>query len=276
MAAAATARASAWACSSRRARPRAKTLAEHFRGAKFVFPAAPARPATVLKGAPMSQWFDGWSLVDPEERRGLQRAGVAETSAYVGGLVEEEEARGLGGAERMVLGGLSQGCAVGLLVLLGSREVEEGPLGGFVGMSGWLPFAGLVDSRGEGDGDGGGGNDAREERGCGERNMEGTRLEGIQRQAANTARDMASLPMLSGEAGDEPVFPTTPVLLGHGKHDEKVSVNLGAKVREVLEALGCQVEWKEYEGHWYKVPEQIDDIVRFLSTQVGLGNSHKL
>lgn len=116
--------------------------------------------------------------------------------------------------------------------------------------------------RGEGEGDGGGGNDAidegdvREERGCEERSMEGTWPEGIQLQAANTARDIASLPMLSGKPGDEPVFPATPVFLGHGKHDEKVSVNLGAKARDVLEALGCQVEWKEYdEEHWYKVPE---------------------
>jgi predicted esterase len=61
----------------------------------------------------------------------------------------------------------------------------------------------------------------------------------------------------------------TPVFLGHGVDDGTVDVELGRQARTVLEGLGMEVEWKEYkgaelEGHWIKVPEEMDDIVRFL------------
>ncbi|OBT63717.1 hypothetical protein VE03_06191 [Pseudogymnoascus sp. 23342-1-I1] len=61
----------------------------------------------------------------------------------------------------------------------------------------------------------------------------------------------------------------TPVFLGHGVDDEMVGVDLGRQARKVLEQLGMEVEWKEYEGaeldgHWVKVPEEMDDISRFL------------
>lgn len=91
-------------------------------------------------------------------------------------------------------------------------------------------------------------------------------LRDLQRTAANTARDIASLPPLPA---DQPApFPRTPVFLGHGRHDEKVLVALGGRARRVLEALGCaRVTWRDYdEGHWYKVPEEIDDIVEFLKS----------
>lgn len=88
-------------------------------------------------------------------------------------------------------------------------------------------------------------------------------LHELQRAAANTARDIASLPPLS--ADQTVTFPCTPIFLGHGRNDEKVSVHLGGQAIRVLEALGCRVTWRDYdEGHWYKVPEKINDIVEFL------------
>ena len=42
--------------------------------------------------------------------------------------------------EKVFLGGLSQGCAAAVYVLL----TLDSPLGGFIGMSGWFPFVGPI------------------------------------------------------------------------------------------------------------------------------------
>ena len=38
-----------------------------------------------------------------------------------------------------------------------------------------------------------------------------------------------------------------------------------------MRTAGYRVEWKLYSGlgHWYKFPEEIDDIVEFISSHVG-------
>lgn len=88
-------------------------------------------------------------------------------------------------------------------------------------------------------------------------------LHGLHRTAAYTARNIASL--LSLSAAQKVIFPSTPIFLGHGRNNEEVSVDLGKQTRHVLTALGCKVRWRDYnEGHCYKVPEEIDDIVEFL------------
>jgi len=47
-------------------------------------------------------------------------------------------------------------------------------------------------------------------------------------------------------------------------------VALGRQAARVLAQAGLKVEWKEYsgaeeEGHWFKVPDEMDDIHRFLA-----------
>ncbi|KAB2570461.1 hypothetical protein DBV05_g10875 [Lasiodiplodia theobromae] len=255
-----------------------------FPGVKWVFPTAKKRRAALFKRMPISQWFDNWSLEYPEDRQELQYEGIAETSAFVAGLIAEEVKELRGRAGRVVLGGLSQGCAVGLHVYLnwkGEGELAGQALGGFVGMSGWLPFATALDPKSSGkeeevgdddpfctsDGEG-------EEKKVKETTADDgrTQLERIQLRAANTARDIASMPPLSGEGDDVPAFPRTPVFLGHGRNDPKVLVELAERARDVLESLGCKVQWRDYDsGHWYKVPDEIDDIVNFLTEDVGIG-----
>lgn len=247
-----------------------KTLAEHFPSVRFIFPTAKKRRSTVLRRTPINQWFDNYSLEDPSQRQHLQYDGIKETSEFVTRLVNQEAE--VVGLERVVVGGLSQGCAAALHILLNSGG--KAAMAGFVGMSGWLPFADtldptVTDSEDEDDGtddifgsDGDGEDETKHQDGedVGQRCVP---LEELQRTAANTARDIASLPSLS--AATEVMFPITPIFLGHGRNDEKVSVSLGKQARHVLEALGCNVRWKDYdEGHWYKVPEEIDDIVEFL------------
>lgn len=115
------------------------------RTVKFVFPTARKRRSTVLKRIPIHQWFDNYSLEDPNTRTELQVEGLEETGFFFHGLVDEE-ARLLregnengasavgGGYGRVVIGGLSQGCAASVFCLLGgfpslSKE-EDGGDGG--------------------------------------------------------------------------------------------------------------------------------------------------
>ncbi|KAF7362435.1 Abhydrolase-2 domain-containing protein [Mycena venus] len=237
-----------------------KTLAEHFPGLKFIFPTAKKRRAVIFNRTPINQWFDNHSLEEPLQRQELQYDGLRETSAFVHHLITQEAK--LVGVERVVIGGLSQGCAAALHVLL-NFQPESGALLGFVGMCGWLPFATtFVDDGDE----------------LGEDVFSAASEEPVdpmagmlrlQLSAANTARDIASLPALELEPNGSPAFLQTPVFLGHGTHDEKVVIKLGEQARDVLLLLGCNVEWKEYdEGHWYKVPEQIDDLVVWLKTRI--------
>ena len=43
----------------------------------------------------------------------------------------------------------------------------------------------------------------------------------------------------------------------------------------MLRALGYEVVWKLYPGlgHWYKIPDEIDDIVEFIRGSVGWDSS---
>ncbi|KAK0658844.1 hypothetical protein DIS24_g4524 [Lasiodiplodia hormozganensis] len=259
-----------------------------FPGVKWVFPTAKKRRAALFKRMPISQWFDNWSLEYPEDRQELQYEGIAETSAFVAGLIAEEVKELRGRAGRVVLGGLSQGCAVGLHVYLnwrGEGELAGQALGGFVGMSGWLPFATALDPKSEeevgGDDDpfctSDGEGEEKKVKAAAAADDGRTQLEKIQLRAANTARDIASMPPLSGEGDDVPAFPRTPVFLGHGRNDPKVAVQLAERARDVLESLGCKVQWRDYDsGHWYKVPDEIDDIVNFLTEDVGIGRDEEL
>lgn len=65
----------------------------------------------------------------------------------------------------------------------------------------------------------------------------------------------------------------TPVFIGHGSEDPKVSVCLGEKMSGVLSTgLAMNVTWKTYEGlgHWYRVEGEIQDILKFLESNAEL------
>jgi phospholipase/carboxylesterase len=100
---------------------------------RWVFPRAPERPVTINGGQRMRAWYDimGADLVRREDEAGLR-----ESFAQVHALLDREVARGMP-AERIVLGGFSQGCAV----TLGAGLRYGQRLAGLVGMSGYLPLA---------------------------------------------------------------------------------------------------------------------------------------
>ncbi|KAJ7143315.1 Alpha/Beta hydrolase protein [Mycena crocata] len=236
---------------------RNKTLRDHFPGMKFLFPTAKKRRAVVFNRTPINQWFDLYSLENPSERQHLQYDGLRETSGFLRGLINREAQ--VVGASNVILGGLSQGCAAALHVLLNFQPENGCALLGFVGMSGWLPFAEMLDA------DGG----VREEEdifGATNEDPEHTATS-VQLRAVNTARDIASSPPLG--KNELPVFTQTPIFLGHGIHDQKVPLKLGEMARDVMQRLGCKVQWKDYdEGHWYKVPDEIDDLVAWLNQRI--------
>lgn len=78
------------------------------------------------------------------------------------------------------------------------------------------------------------------------------------------------------KASNEQTCLMMPLFLGHGENDEKIKYSLGEEAAQTLSSLGMQVTWKGYPGlgHWYKIPEEIDDILEFLQTKVGLGISN--
>ncbi|PLB41872.1 alpha/beta hydrolase [Aspergillus candidus] len=265
---------------------------------KFIFPTAKKRRATVLKRTPIHQWFDNYSLEDPNVRIELQVDGLEETSRFLRTLIDDE-AQLLGesddptlsnGYSRIVIGGLSQGCAASVICLLGGFPGQDSgqhkQLGGFVGMSGWLPLdrdiTGLLGLDNENEG-------KNEDEDPFSRDDEKDEDTPAPVQALNHVRDILDLPSLRHEVengfegavqkGDQescgPPKPhlQTPVFLGHGSADPKVSVDLGERMTSVLSnGFGMDVTWKAYEdfGHWYKIPDEIDDMVDFLEEKVGV------
>ncbi|KAF9253762.1 hypothetical protein DTO027I6_2775 [Penicillium roqueforti] len=304
---------------------------------KFVFPTARKRRSTILKKIPIHQWYDNYSLEDPGQRTDLQVDGLSQTAEFIRGLVTEE-VRILGEANhsKIILWGLSQGCAAGIFALLGGwPDTSEGnTLGAFIGMSGWLPFEqqlceiirsdiNLVlaednyqemqsedDSSEECESDEELEADVYSEQDfsdnpldesspvhddsnpfkglkedsplCGDFNPfeEDEEEAPLVIQAINHVRDILALPMIpnntqSSEDGDSTSLCHlhTPVFLGHGAQDPKVSARFGEKMSRMLsDSLGMDVTWKEYQGlgHWYRVEDEIEDILGFLRDRVNL------
>lgn len=105
---------------------------------RWIFPRAPVRPVTINGGYAMRAWYDilGTDLVRREDEAGLR-----ESMAAVHALLDREIARGVP-AERIVLAGFSQGCAI----TLGAGLRYGRRLAGLAGLSGYLPLAETTDA----------------------------------------------------------------------------------------------------------------------------------
>ena len=103
---------------------------------RYLFPRAPVRPVTINGGHAMRAWYDilGADLAKREDEAGLR-----ESMAAVGRLIDREVARGVP-AQRIVLAGFSQGCAI----TLGAGLRHPQRLAGLAGLSGYLPLAGTT------------------------------------------------------------------------------------------------------------------------------------
>lgn len=98
---------------------------------RWIFPNAPHIPVTINGGYVMPAWFD----INPDRTK-EDAAGLRRSQAAVEALIAREKLRGVA-ANRIVVAGFSQGCAMALLT--GLRHPER--LAGIVGMSGYLPLA---------------------------------------------------------------------------------------------------------------------------------------
>lgn len=141
-----------------------------------------------------------------------------------------------------MIGGFSQGAAMSIMLFL-SGELERlgirrGPGGvtGFVGMSGWLPFRRQV----------------------GEVVSEAGPSDIGKRKAAREY--VRRLLLLDPSSCDNEAYLDVPLYLGHGEIDEKVKLQWGQEMRDVLLGLGVNVGLSTYEGlaHWWNEQEILD------------------
>ncbi|KAF3093063.1 hypothetical protein TWF569_005902 [Orbilia oligospora] len=198
---------------------------------KWVFPTAKPRFSTIFQEE-ATEWFDIYSLSDPSERSELQIEGLREAVLFLRDVIDEEIGI-LKDSKSVFLGGISQGEATGLMLLLTGGY----SLGGFMGFSGWMPFAQQIQN---------------------ETMTDSYRIPGYLNSVLGTERETNG----RIEYG-------MPILMGHGRDDACVDSALGSQARDILQNIGYKVEWCEYEGaeqegHWFKEPEGLDDIVRFL------------
>lgn len=240
------------------------TLPRLFPGMKFILPTAPQRRCTAMKRTMMNIWFNTSSFDDPSEREELQPQGLRENAAFISQIIRAE-ARTLGTLSKVFLGGLSQGCAMALHVLLSFEAEGEGEgkgLGGFVGMSGWLPFYGAISAIIAGE------DDEVDENPFAEEGEDGRNEENVAVKVTRFVRtELMDLPECQEEAL---ASRRTPVFYGHGDRDTTVDIQHGRNILAVLKALDYNISCKVYEGqgHWYKVPEEIDSIAEFISANL--------
>ncbi len=100
---------------------------------RFLFPSAPSLPVTINGGYVMPAWYDilGTDLVRREDEAGLR-----ESQTAINALIAHEIDRGIA-ANRIVVAGFSQGCAMALMT--GLRFDQR--LAGIAALSGYLPLA---------------------------------------------------------------------------------------------------------------------------------------
>jgi phospholipase/carboxylesterase len=103
---------------------------------RWLLPRAPVRPVTVNNGYRMRAWYDIYQFGAQTQSPREDDAGLRESFAAVHALIDREIARGVP-ANKIVLAGFSQGCAITLGA--GVRYAQR--LAGLVGMSGYLPLA---------------------------------------------------------------------------------------------------------------------------------------
>ncbi|KAH8762338.1 Alpha/Beta hydrolase protein [Hyaloscypha finlandica] len=173
----------------------------------------------------ISQWFDVWDVRNPEEKKELAIPGLRESIRQILEIIEQEAK--MVPMERIILGGLSQGCATAILTLL-SSGLE---IGAFI---------------------------ASNEITCGPGGGIPSTLRDVEfNKAANI---LSRFP-----EGTQPVT-KTPVFLAHSEDDDIVPFELGNDLHQIMKRLGFNVTWKKYKdgGHWIQPDHGLDDMCTFL------------
>ncbi|KAL8727910.1 MAG: hypothetical protein Q9166_005736 [cf. Caloplaca sp. 2 TL-2023] len=213
------------------------TLPERFPNCKWMFPTTLDRYSTTFQEE-MPEWFDTVSLTDPSQREDLQVKGLSESVLAMITLIKEESAYVK--PSNIILGGISQGYATAAHVLM-ALNVQ---LAGFIGLSGWMPFASQIQKAGH---------------------------DKLGQQLESAATDFVRANLGLKDIGvvvtaDQGCWKGTPMFLGHELHDEVVNCDLGKEAEVTLAALGANAVWHTYDSgeHWLKEPEEVEDLVKFI------------
>ncbi|KAI0132913.1 Alpha/Beta hydrolase protein [Xylariales sp. AK1849] len=243
------------------------TLPEQLPSCRWVFPSSRELWSTAFEET-MPAWFEAHSLTDITARQDLQMDGIRESMAYLTHILDKE-IEDLGEAGRVVLGGISQGGAIGLWTLLcacagGDKTTRH--IGGFLAGSTWLPFAmnlerNLTVS-------------SAADANIGIATSDDAEIS-VEADAFVESMTAPTKKILTERGSSEPPLLSIPVFLGHGIDDAYVDIELGRQAAYTLRKIGLKVEWHEYsgaeqEGHWLKEPEELDDIIRFLVSTLSL------
>ncbi len=103
---------------------------------RFVFPHAPSMPVSINGGYVMPAWYD---LFNQDLQKREDEAGLRASQNAIERLIAKEKSRGIT-ADRIVLAGFSQGCAMALQT--GLRHPEK--LAGLLCLSGYVPLQATV------------------------------------------------------------------------------------------------------------------------------------
>ncbi|KAI2467917.1 phospholipase/carboxylesterase [Annulohypoxylon bovei var. microspora] len=210
-----------------------RTLLDRLLNVRWVFPLAPVLPSARFGGA-MSQWFDMWSVENPEEQAELQKEGLQMSVGAILEVIRQEEK--LVPRQNIFLGGISQGFATALATFFSDGQ----GLAGLIGLCSWMPLNGVANSL----------------------------IAPKQDETAlfNALQD-AYLSQPDVKRVDPVAIKPTPVFLGHAEDDEVVPIQNGKQMRDILHNLNLEVNFHEYQdgGHWINEPEGVDDIVDFVT-----------
>lgn len=100
---------------------------------RFVFPHAPVRAVTINNGYQMRAWYD---IIGIDRRSAEDFEGIAASAAAIGGLIAQENERGVA-TNRIAVAGFSQGGAMALHIA--TRHPET--LAGVIALSCYLPLS---------------------------------------------------------------------------------------------------------------------------------------
>ena len=153
----------------------------------------------------------------------------------------------MGGEEgNVVVGGFSQGAAMSAFLLLSGRLEEVGVgVGGWVLLSGWLPFRRQIQDVVL---------------------REGLENEKVRGEVCVFVRGLIGLEGVGGEEGGVGgrELVGEKVWIANGKRDEKVLLRWGEDVRDVLKGVGSEVSMEVHDvGHWW-CEEMMEGMVSWI------------
>ena len=238
------------------------TLQQALPGMKFIFPTALKQPSAVLDGYPIASWFDCLLPVDPYETSKRQAEGLKGACLMIHRLLATEVP--VVGIGNVFLGGHGQGCATALYALLTYKSSVGGVLGGVIGLSGWLPMQKTLNDF------------ALEMKRANDTPKNGEEEHQIVKVEVHRARLFVFSRRLIGLPQSQILNTNDNYLsffLAHGEADEEVPISHAREAAITLAQMAMKVNLKVYDGlgHAWRNGDEIEDIVRFIRGESGLG-----